>query len=264
MTPDCLSLFVWRDNRTFEDALPVYCRNLSFERNPTCSCPFCGVVFRAIVLAKGSIYDDIRLACEQCGFHALQTEYLSGLGEGVIGFGDAYPAPLWDVAHLKTLELNSSELGLGELGSHLRRNVSDIYALTPRRFELLVEDVFRNLGYRTQLTKQTRDGGYDVLLSGSDGMQVLVECKRYAKDQRVRVSTVRELLGVQLCKGVRFGKLVTTAYFTEPARSTALEVNEGDSGFHLDLIDIEELAKCLSVYNVALPPLEILKRFAVD
>lgn len=43
-----------------------------------------------------------------------------------------------------------------------------------------------------------------------------------------------------LCKGVRFAKLVTTAYFTEPARSAALEVNDGVIGFNLDLVDIED------------------------
>jgi len=205
--------------------------------------------------------DEITLACEECGFQVCQFEDILNLGAGVIGFGDAYPVTLWRVAQLKTLEINSSELGLGELGSYLRRNVSDIYALAPRRFESLVADIFRNLGYHAQLTKETRDGGYDILLSDTEGNQILVECKRYAQHRRVCVSTVRELLGVQLCKGVRFGKLVTTTVFTEPARTAALEVNRGETGFHLDLVDLEDLTRHLSVYNVALPPQELLRRF---
>lgn len=122
-------------------------------------------------------------------------------------------------------------------------------------------DVFRNLGYRTQVTKQTKDGGYDVLLTGSDDSHVLVECKRYSQDRRVSVETVRQLLGVHFRENVHSGKLVTTTYLTEPAKSEATRTNDNCLGFHLDLVDIEQLTNMLQVYNVALPPHEIARRF---
>ena len=41
--------------------------------------------------------------------------------------------------------------------------------------------MFRSLGYTTEVTPASRDGGYDIPLRGRDGVSVhFVECKCYA------------------------------------------------------------------------------------
>ena len=38
--------------------------------------------------------------------------------------------------------------------------------------------MFRSLGYTTEVTPASRDGGYDILLRGRDGVMSIVECTR--------------------------------------------------------------------------------------
>lgn len=40
--------------------------------------------------------------------------------------------------------------------------------------------MFHSLGYTTEVTPASRDGGYDILLRGRDGVMSIVECKCYA------------------------------------------------------------------------------------
>jgi restriction system protein len=188
--------------------------------------------------------------CPFCGFWH-RYEYYGGLPDE-----PTYDQACRQVALLKELSFNSSELALDELGSHLKRRFRDIYFLPPRRFEELIADIYRQQGFHTRLTKYSRDGGYDVLLvEQSSGVQTIVECKRYAHGRLVRVQHVRQLLGVQLRLGVPLAKLVCTSGFTRPALTLAREINNGASGFQLDLIDAHELLSALEVYNTRLPPL---------
>ncbi len=41
--------------------------------------------------------------------------------------------------------------------------------------------MFRSLGYTTEVTPASRDGGYDILLRGRDGVMSIVECSFLAK-----------------------------------------------------------------------------------
>ena len=261
------SLFVWRSGRRYEglyNVLPVRYRALGHLDSPDIArlpCLFCNTLSDVTGSADMRDFDKrSELLCRACGFFAAFS--WDGGQTGDCFGNDFIEIECYEVARLKELELSSSEIGLDELGTHLRRNIRDIYGLAPRRFEELVEDVFINLGYGTRLSRQTRDGGFDILLEDCAGGQILVECKRYARHRKIRVSAVRELLGVQLRKGVRFGKLIATTVFTEPAREEAVEVREGESGFQLDLVDIEEFAHHLDIYNSCLPPRELVRRFS--
>jgi hypothetical protein len=57
--------------------------------------------------------------------------------------------------------------------------------LDPRSFEVIVADVIRERGWEVDLTKQTRDGGYDILAIRSDAcgfpVRLLIECKLYGR-----------------------------------------------------------------------------------
>jgi restriction system protein len=166
------------------------------------------------------------------------------------------------LSSLRDFAVNDAEVSLKELGAHLRRNVSDIYTISPRRFELLVAELFREHGYAVRLTKAARDGGYDVvLLERGSGEQTLIECKRYQVGRRVGVGAVRQLLGVQLREAARHAKLVTTSSFTREAVKEVAQV-ERNSPFTLELVDIEGLMRAMAVFNTALPSQSVAIRVA--
>ena len=188
--------------------------------------------------------------CKRCGFwHSFEETVCATPGQ--------YIERIYLFANLRIIDINEATVVLEELGSHLKRRYSDRFMLTSRQFERLVEDVYSHLGYRTRLTQQTWDDGYDVvLLERSSGEQILVECKRYTTGHNVGVNVVRQILGVQLVSGVHRAKIVTTTRFTDPAKDVSETVNQGVSGYELELVDADRFLRHLEVYNTELPPLK--------
>lgn len=89
-----------------------------------------------------------------------------------------------------------------------------------RKFEELVAELFEGFGYHVELTKQTRDGGRDIIAVKREEVQVkhLIECKRPDPGGYVGVRPVRELLGVKQDEGATKAILATTAYFSKDAK----------------------------------------------
>ena len=255
-------LFVWRDQIRFAHTLQ--------ESGPTWDVP-----------EEAAVYTGFRDRCPYCknGYAESTPPYADPTAEQrgqsaqncclLCGFWfgqyiEVAPmAPIvtqiLDVARLKSFGVNAPELALGELGAHLKRRFRDVYSLTPRRFEELVGDIYKSMGFEVRLTQQTRDGGYDIiLLEHQSGNQTIVECKRYADTRTVGVGIVRQVLGVQLAKGIRTATIVTSTRFTPDAAELAVEVNDGVSGYTIELIDADALLKALNVYNNALPPLHLV------
>lgn len=229
-------------------------------------CPFCRSSYERKRSRDDIGWETDARFCSGCGFRRTHEQWTvvadlnrsrpgNHFGQLDIGGGRSE----WlRVSILKELAISDSELSLGELGTHLRRRVADVYSIEPRRFEELVADVFAQQGYSVRLTQQTRDGGYDiVLLERSGGQQAIVECKRYARTRKVGVGTVRQVLGVQLRLDVRKAKIVTTSYFSDPAMDEARQGAHVVSGYDLELVDLDRLVRELDVYNTALPPLAI-------
>jgi len=260
-------LFVWRDSLEFEntDVSSGSDTRVAKPEPPAVYagyetvCPFCGGTYRRLKERHenyaGGWLDEYSDECVRCGFTYTYED--SDLIDIQMQLPVSYLQKKLSLKILKRMDVNSAELGLEELGTHLKRSFTDVYSLEPRRFEELVADVYAHLGYIPRLTQQSRDGGYDIaLLERSTGKQIIVECKRYAAERRVRVGTVRELLGVQLATGIPNAMLVTTATFTDPAMELANSVGQGLSGYSLELIDAERLARALEIYDISLPPLE--------
>ena len=168
-----------------------------------------------------------------------------------------------DITHLyssilKEFELNDDQLPLKELGTHLKNRISDIYSLNPRRFEALVEDIFKHNGFNTLWTQATRDGGVDILLleDNSSDCIAIVECKRYKKERKVGVSTVRALVGAAISWRANKAYLVTSSDYTAPARDIVTTYQ--DVGYEIDLVALSDLVGYLGVYNEKIPPLHLL------
>jgi restriction system protein len=94
-----------------------------------------------------------------------------------------------------------------------------------RRFEAVVEALFRQAGFETRSQSHGADGGVDVWLhskSVPDRAVSVVQCKHW-QGKRVGVDKIRELRGVMAAHGVMRGQFATTSTFTPDAVAFARE-----------------------------------------
>lgn len=107
-----------------------------------------------------------------------------------------------------------------ELIKYLARNPQKMHDLSPRKFEELVAELFRDKGYTVELTPASRDGGRDIICAQKTmfgTMLILVECKRYGPDNPVSVNIVRSLYGVVMSDRASHGVIATTSRFSKDA-----------------------------------------------
>jgi restriction system protein len=120
--------------------------------------------------------------------------------------------------------LTDIEIVNDDILSRLHRHPAGWYDLAPRKFEEITARILEEMGYVVNLTPVSRDGGFDMCAAKKDGFGeflFLVECKRYAPDNKVGVHLVRALNGTLSQHRVNGAALVTTSYFTKGAREYA-------------------------------------------
>ena len=114
-----------------------------------------------------------------------------------------------------------------------------MYDLESWEFEEFVADVFRQYGFKADVTQRTRDGGKDIIAQfemGGVQYTTYFECKQYSQKRPVGVNVVRELYAVMSKDRVDKGVIVTTSYFTREAIAEASLLNG-----RIKLIDYDEL-----------------------
>jgi len=112
-------------------------------------------------------------------------------------------------------------------------DLDQMYALSPKAFELYVAGLFRRKGYRVAVRGRSGDHGVDLELSGG-GRRAIVQCKRYR--DTVGEEIVRGLFGTLLHETAHHAFLITTADISEAARIWA-------EGKPMTLIDGPTLVK---------------------
>ncbi len=101
--------------------------------------------------------------------------------------------------------------------------VNNLLALSPTGFEEAMVDLFRDLGYR----QVTRTGGAgdlaaDITCHDATGRRVVIQCKRYERDNHVGSPILQAFIGmVTVHHKADYGVFVTTSSFTAPARDLA-------------------------------------------
>ncbi|RDC65033.1 restriction endonuclease [Adhaeribacter pallidiroseus] len=101
--------------------------------------------------------------------------------------------------------------------SDIYHNNDILYKIEPRHFEEVIAELLNKRNFKVELTKQTRDGGYDILAIQEIGgypIKFLVECKRYAAKNPVEIDIVRSFMDVIKEEQANAGIIVTTSYFT--------------------------------------------------
>jgi hypothetical protein len=110
----------------------------------------------------------------------------------------------------------------------LRKIVGDpsiVYAIDPYYFEEIVAFVYELMGLRAIVTSRSGDKGADVLVWHPSGISEsplkAVQVKRYNPSLRVGIAEIQRMKGVVIDFQARAGEIVTTSWFTSPARLSA-------------------------------------------
>ena len=106
-----------------------------------------------------------------------------------------------------------------ELIAYLARHPDELRKITPRQFEELVAEILASYGWEVQLTRETKDGGYDIFAISKDlrsGVRTswIIECKKYKEGHKVGVEIARALYAVKGDLRVANAMLATTSDFT--------------------------------------------------
>ena len=103
----------------------------------------------------------------------------------------------------------------------LKQFPDELRLIDRRKFEEVVAEIFDGFGYEVELTKQTRDGGKDIIAikRREVNLKYLIECKRPDPGNVIGVAAVRQLWGVKDDEGASKAVLVTTTSFSPDARS---------------------------------------------
>lgn len=118
---------------------------------------------------------------------------------------------------------------------------SILFSLKPIDFEHLTESLYVTMGYLTEMTKPSHDGGRDIIATKNEPgkkEKILIQCKRW--QTVVSVEDVRALLGVVAHEKATKGTLITTSHFSPDANKLA---NENP---RIELISFKPLQRLLS------------------
>lgn len=176
--------------------------------------------------------------CDDCGwwlFDYNQYDFDGGVHSQFVG-------------ELAWYEVEGLTTPIAMLASHIARNNELIYDVHPRKFEELVGGLLReHLNCSVELTKQTRDGGKDLICCDSETGKFYVEIKRYAKSRKVGLGVVQRFVGALYGDQVSSGLIVTSSTYTAKATHECIKVNEVKGPVNLELCDIEDVLAWLNV-----------------
>lgn len=113
--------------------------------------------------------------------------------------------------------------------------------VSPMAFETLVADLWDAMGYRTEVTPESRDGGVDVIAT-TDDERVAIQAKRFLAGP-VGSPDTQQIAG-QLQLDFDRAALVTTASFTGPAERFAADATA------VELVDGVSLRELLELHGI--------------
>ena len=126
----------------------------------------------------------------------------------------------------KTESVKTYEPQLRDAKSTLERMLNDgeyLEQVSPREFEEVVAEYFKELGFFAEMNRDGIDGGYDMVLTTEPKGRVhaIVQAKKYQAGGILSVSHVRQLVGSMTISGVAGGILVTNARFSPSSHDVA-------------------------------------------
>jgi hypothetical protein len=161
-----------------------------------------------------------------------------------------------------------------EIFEHFADVPDDMKRIGWRQFEELLDAIFKNQGFRTELGPGRNDGGIDLRLYQNDAIPELVslvQAKRYATAP-IQLEAVAALFGVAVAERAESGMFVTTSRFQPKARSFALGTEKRIDVPTITLVDGQRVAEwCGAIardlsdyFSMGVVPPHILTATATD
>lgn len=103
-----------------------------------------------------------------------------------------------------------------EIYGHFTKCPEDIYKLSGREFEILVDGALRHQGFETELGPGSGDGGIDIKLLQRDPLGdilTMVQVKRYAPNRKIGLQAVQALYAAADVEGVKNSLFVTSSSY---------------------------------------------------
>lgn len=169
-----------------------------------------------------------------------------------------FNADFWKSYHYTLIDENDvepeTEIVVLDEGSRAKRLISEIYhnnqklfTLKPTDFEDMIAELLKFQQFEVEMTKRTRDGGYDLIAIKNVGefpVRFLVECKRNAKSRKIGVGIVRGFRDVINTNGANKGIIITSSYFSTDAKKDRLQ----NKPYLLDFRDHDDVIKWVNQY----------------
>lgn len=136
-----------------------------------------------------------------------------------------------------------------ELIKFLRNKPDYLYHLNSRKYEELVAELLKDMGYEIHLTPETRDGGRDIIaiidLPPNRKLLTVVECKRYAANRKIGIDILERFLWILKQKyDTNGGLIVTTSFFSNDAKKYQQQYSHS-----LSLYDFDSMKTWLNNYG---------------
>lgn len=145
--------------------------------------------------------------------------------------------------------------------------LQEVLGLSPTRFERLILDLLRAMGYgggadsMYRETAQSGDGGIDGIIDedalGLDA--VYIQAKRYAPENKIGREALQAFIGSLTGEGASKGVFVTTSDFSKPARDYVHRVQQ-----RVVLINGDRLARLMIAHEVGVRARQVYVIRSVD
>jgi len=123
------------------------------------------------------------------------------------------------------------------------RPIDILYNLTSDEFECLIAEIYEEMGYEVELTKQTHDNGIDIIAKNMGIAKkeiILIQCKKYR--EKITVKDIRELIGVTEINNATKGVFCTTSDYTVSAKKMLKKYNR------LEMLNGKEIVRLCNEY----------------
>lgn len=146
-----------------------------------------------------------------------------------------------------TQDITSIRLATDDLIKSIQNLPGLLYEVNPNKLEEIVARLFEYFNYKVEITSQTRDGGYDLILTKSDivDQKIIVEVKRTSPNRKVGLSSVKALYASLVNSNFDKGMLITTSYLTTEARGFV-----GKTNGKIVTVEYEQLKEWIDNYAI--------------
>ena len=124
---------------------------------------------------------------------------------------------------------------------YLATNGNDVELIHWRNFERFCAEYFNKLGQKVILGSGTNDGGVDIRVfdpENSSKPLILIQCKRYKKENKISIETVKSFYTDVLFENAEKGLIATSSYIAPGGKKV-----RNSRGYNIDFAEFENVKK---------------------